>query len=244
METPALVDCHSHVVPSGDDGAGSVEEGAALCRDAAGHGTSILFATPHVWPHLPLTPDRERAVRAAFAQVRIQAGLELRLGFELTPARELLDEDPLRYVLEGTDTVLMEVPFSGPLDLLVTLAQRVEDAGLQPLIAHPERGEAVLAEPALAEELARRWPLQVNSTSLLGRHGPRAEEIGWRLVEQGAAAAVASDGHRSTRPAHLDAAYAVAAERIGERALSLFDGTALGITARRQTPSRADLPAA
>ena len=63
MPRPAFVDCHSHVCPSGDDGAGSVEEGAVLCREAARRGTGVLFATPHVWPHLPLTPEREERIR-------------------------------------------------------------------------------------------------------------------------------------------------------------------------------------
>ena len=47
----------------------------------------MLFATPHVWPHLPLTDAREARVRAAFAELAPRAGLELRLGFELTPQR-------------------------------------------------------------------------------------------------------------------------------------------------------------
>jgi tyrosine-protein phosphatase YwqE len=108
---PGFVDIHSHVVPSGDDGAQSVEHGVALCREAARRGTSVLYATPHVWAHLPLTPQRERATRAAFAEVAAAAPLELRLGYELAPARWLLREDLSRYVLEGTDAVLIEVPF-------------------------------------------------------------------------------------------------------------------------------------
>ena len=234
-----FVDCHSHVVPSGDDGAGSVDDGRALCLSAARHGTSVLFATPHVWPHLPLTQERERAVRAAFEQMRVHAGLELRLGFELTPSRALLAEDPHRYVLEGTDRVLLEVDFVGPPDLTFALAEHVERAGLRPVIAHPERTEAVLDDPSVADELAARgWAVQVNASSLTGRHGPESEQLGWSLVEGGVASVVASDGHRTTRPAHLDVAYRLARERIGARALSLFDGSALGVMQSR-TASRA-----
>src|SRR5919108_59613 len=58
-----FVDVHSHVVPSGDDGAQSIEEGLELCRGAAAHGTSVLVATPHVWPMLPLPPEREERER-------------------------------------------------------------------------------------------------------------------------------------------------------------------------------------
>lgn len=234
-----FVDCHSHVVPSGDDGAATIQDGLALCRSAAQHGTAILFATPHIWPYFTLSEEREVEIHEAYERMRPHAGLELRLGFELTPAPALLGQDPNRYLLEGTDCVLMEVPFSGPPDLLFALAEHVEAAGLRPVIAHPERTEAVLSDPLVADELASHgWMLQVNATSLLGRHGPEPEELGWSLLERGLGKLVASDGHRTTRPAHLDEAFALAEQRLGDRALSLFDGSALGVTPSR-TASRA-----
>lgn len=237
---PAFVDCHSHVVPSGDDGAATVEDGLELCDLATDAGTAVLYATPHVSPQLPLPAERERAIRGAYARLRRLARLELRLGFELTPSRALLREDPERFLLEGTQIVLMEVPFLGPATELLALAEHVERAGFTPLIAHPERTEAVRERPELAHELAERWPLQVNATSILGRHGPESEELGWRLLEAGDVAAVASDGHRLTRPARLDEAYEIVVARLVEdQALPLFDGSGLGFSLPRSAPSRA-----
>jgi protein-tyrosine phosphatase len=242
---PLFVDCHSHVVPSGDDGAKTPTDGLELCDLAAASGTAILFATPHVWPHLPLTDVREQQIRRAYQRLKARARLELRLGFELTPAPPLLHEDPERYVLEGTEVVLVEMPFPGPASALVQLAEHVEHAGLTPLVAHPERTEPILERPELAHELAQRWPLQVNATSLLGRHGAEIEELAWWLVEAGDVAVVASDGHRPARPARLDEAYDLVRARVGEdRALPLFDGSALGLSCARPTPSRAAAPGA
>lgn len=48
MVKPSFVDVHSHMCPSGDDGAQSLQEGRAVCRSAAEHGTRLLFATPHI----------------------------------------------------------------------------------------------------------------------------------------------------------------------------------------------------
>ena len=236
-----FVDCHTHVVPSGDDGAATLDDGLTLCRTAAAHGTAVLFATPHIWPHFTLTEQREDEVREAFEHMRARSAVELRLGYELTPARPLLDEDPHRYVLEGTDRVLMEVPFTGPADLVFALAEHIESAGLRPVIAHPERTEAVLDDPVIAEELAARgWTLQVNASSLTGRHGDEPQALGWSLVERRVAGVVASDGHRTTRPAHLDDAYRLVRARLGDEANALFDGSALGVEVRQsQTASRA-----
>jgi protein-tyrosine phosphatase len=241
---PRFVDLHSHVVPSGDDGAQTLAQGLELCELAARTGAEVLYATPHVSPVVPLTEARERAVRAAFEELRELAPLELRLGYELTPWPALLREEPARYALEGTEAVLVEVPFLGPADGFLAVAEHIEAAGLTPLVAHPERTEAVRADPDLPRRLAERgWPLQVNATSLLGRHGQEAEEIGRRLVEDGLAAAVASDGHRLTRPPRLDDAYELVKQRVGEEAAApLFDGSA--VTSARRLPSRAAVPGA
>ncbi|HSK14897.1 MAG TPA: CpsB/CapC family capsule biosynthesis tyrosine phosphatase [Gaiellaceae bacterium] len=226
-----FVDVHSHVVPSGDDGARTVEDGVALCREAGRRGTRLLYATPHVWPSLRLDPGREAAVRGAHAELAGIAagfGIELRLGWELTPHAALLDEDPDRYRLGGLDAVLMETPFRGPLTLTMRLGEHIEASGLVPVIAHPERSESVLADPGGAASLRERgWLLQVNATSLLGYHGPEQEEAGWTLVEAGLADLVASDGHRTARPPHLDEAHRRARERVGEEVDRLFDGSAL-----------------
>lgn len=225
-----FVDCHSHVCPSGDDGAPTVAEGEFLCRSAAQHGTRILFATPHVWPHLTLPPEREGRVRRVFGELKHRAGLELRLGWELTPDEPLLDEDPHRYELEGTGCVLMEVPFAGDTVVLRLLAEHTVAHGLTPVIAHPERTDAILADYEEAVDMARRgWLLQVNATSVTGRHGPTVEAIAWRLIEEGHASLVASDGHRQARPPHLDEAWARVRERVGEDGVRLFDGSALGL---------------
>jgi protein-tyrosine phosphatase len=226
-----FVDVHSHVVPSGDDGVTTEEEGLDLCREAATRGTRVLFATPHVWPHFPLDAARESAVRAAHAAMAPRAaaeGLELRLGWELTPTPRLLAEDMVRYRLGGLPAVLMEVPFHGSLALSEALAERIEASGLTPVIAHPERAEVVLDDLGEARRLRGAGRLfQVNATSILGYHGSEIETAAWRLIDEGLADLVSSDGHRPARPPFLDEAYDVVRARVGEAADALFDGRAL-----------------
>ena len=227
----AFVDVHSHVVPSGDDGARSVEAGLGLCLEAARHGTRVLYATPHVWPSLPLTRPREEAVRVAYAEMApavAEHGLDLQLGWELTPTEALLEEDPARYRLGGLPAVLMEVPFHGSLALAERLGEHVAASGLNPIVAHPERAEHVREGlEAVAAFRERGWLIQVNATSLLGAHGLEQEEAAWRLLRGGLADLVASDGHRMSRPPFLDEAHRLARARLGESADALFDGSAL-----------------
>ena len=74
-----FVDVHSHVVPAGDDGAATIEEGLELCRLAYEAGTEILFATPHAhapWDHYPRT-DRARPPLRRVARGDAQRGRRL-----------------------------------------------------------------------------------------------------------------------------------------------------------------------
>ena len=235
-----FVDVHSHVVPSGDDGAATVEEGIELCRIAFEAGTRILFATPHAhaaWDQFPRTAERRDLYEQAFPRVRDAVaawGLDLRRGWEVYPSLVADGEDPRGYVLEGTRAVLVEFPgwwldVDGEVALVADAARNVERAGLVPILAHPERCDAVAADPGSVRLLAEAgWPLCLNGPSLTGDHGEAAERTAWRLLEDGVVSIVASDAHGFARPPRIDAAFAAVSAKIGrDAALPLFDGSAI-----------------
>jgi protein-tyrosine phosphatase len=234
-----FVDVHSHAVPSGDDGARSPEEAVELCGLALAGGTRVLFATPHVhaaWDRYPLTLERERLFEEAFPVVSrlVSAwGLDLRRGWEVFPT-VLRDHDPHEFRLEGTRAVLLEFPGSwldleGDSALVLEAADRLLAAELVPVIAHPERSIGLQADFGIARALVeRRCLLCPNGDSALGDNGPVAEQLFWRLVDEGLVALVASDGHRRQRPPRLDQAHRQLAERYGEPSIeALFDGSAI-----------------
>src|SRR5262245_28978483 len=138
-----FVDVHTHAVPSGDDGASTIEEGLELCRLAYEAGTEILFATPHAhapWDHYPRTPARDELYEASLAEMRVEVsgwGLDLRRGWEVYPT-EVDTHAPADLVLEGTRAVLIEFPGSwldieDPVGTVVRAATTVEEAGLVPV---------------------------------------------------------------------------------------------------------------
>jgi len=239
MALSRFVDVHSHVVPSGDDGAASVEEGLELCRIALEAGTRVLYATPHAhaaWDSYPWTPGRARIFGEAFPTMCAgvaEWGLDLRRGLEVYPS-EIPEREIEALALDGTSAVLLEFPgWWVDVDdaVAVTLAgcEQVAAAGLVPLLAHPERCPAIAREPEAARWFAERgWPLCVNAASLTGEHGERSHETGWRLVDNGVVSLVASDGHRASRPPRLDTAYAAVVGRYGAAAARpLFEGDAV-----------------
>jgi protein-tyrosine phosphatase len=234
-----FVDVHSHVVPSGDDGAASIAEGLGLCRIALDDGIRILFATPHAhapWDTYPRTAYRIDLFEASFPVLRDEVaawGLDLRRGWEVYPT-ELLHSDPAEFVLEGTRGVLIEFPGSwleieDPLAVVAEAALIVEEAGLVPVLAHPERCRAVAHDPGSIRPFVERgWLVCLNAPSLVGRHGGTAERTAWRLLDEGLAGLAASDGHSVSRPPTLGEGFRAVRDQFGEDyALSLFDGSAL-----------------
>jgi protein-tyrosine phosphatase len=233
-----FVDVHSHVVPSGDDGARTIEEGLELCRIAFESGTEILFATPHAhasWDTFPRTRERVELYETSLAQMRAEVaewGLDLRRGWEVYPT-EAPRSEAAGLVLEGTKAVLLEFPGSwleidDAIDVVAEGAAAVAAAGLVPVLAHPERCRPVAADPWSVRPLVEDGALLcLNAPSLVGRHGAAAERTAWVLLDAGLIALAASDGHSVKRPPALDVAYVEAERHLGDGARRLFDGSAL-----------------
>jgi protein-tyrosine phosphatase len=105
-------------------------------------------------------------------------------------------ENLRRYTIGGTRYILVEFPRMVASDTVTIALARVVDAGLQPLLAHPER-YACCSPEAVARwrELGAR--MQVDATTLLftQSRGQRARA----LVSAGLADILAADNHGDDR---------------------------------------------
>jgi len=234
-----FVDLHTHVIPSGDDGASSIEAGLELCREMAVDGTQVVYGTPHAHPPdawFPITDERLALVRRNYAEMKprcAEFGLELRLGWELS-ATGVLVGNLGDYVLEGTRAILLELPgawFSFDDEVAVTRDQAaaIRAAGFEVVLAHPERSPGIQRQPELLLELVEEGALVCfNADSFVGGHGEGCERAAWRLLDLGLGDFVASDAHRPERPSRLrEAVEAIAAQYGEDRALSMAQAASL-----------------
>jgi len=223
---------HFHLLPGVDDGPADLDEAVELARLAVADGTSLVTVTPHVRDLLRggiLGELRARVDELAAALRRAAVPLELHTGAELAHddvAR--LGDAELEAIAQGPPGarwVLLEAPlFGGDLAGFRAAAAEVRARGFGTLIGHPERCAALMEdEAAVAAERRAGARLQVNGSSLIGRHGQRAEARGVELLRSGQADLVASDAHRVARPpvlsAALDALVAAGLPRAGCEAL-------------------------
>ena len=205
-----MIDLHSHVIPSLDDGPTALEGSLEILHAACDAGVTRIAATPHVRDDHPTTPEQmERGV----AELRPLApeGLEILTGGELDIRylRTLDDAALRRFGLGGRpDLLLVETPFAGwPLDLR-GLVFDLETRGFRVVLAHPERNGEVQDDPELVRELVDAGvAVQLTAGSLEGRLGRKPAASARELLDRGLAHLVASDAHAaSARPFTLRAA--------------------------------------
>jgi protein-tyrosine phosphatase len=217
------VDLHLHLLPGVDDGPPDLAASLIHAEKLARHGVHEATVTPHVRvPWFPLDvatiPERTRAFQAELDA----AGIELRVhpGGEIyadgATALSAAELDVIAHGPPGARWVLLEVPFAGIDPAFLAACRHVRDHGFALVIAHPERAAGFLTggHEMLHEEIAAGALLQVNVCSLLGRQGPEAHAGAVKLVRDGLAYVLASDGHGGSR-AHTLAAGAPAARAAG-----------------------------
>ena len=90
----------------------------------------------------------------------------------------------------------MEFGFDAPAIFMHDMLHAVMNLGLIPVIAHPERYEAVQHDPCLTDDwFGKGYILQLNKGSILGKLGRPAEKAALWLLNHGLVHAVASDAH-------------------------------------------------
>jgi protein-tyrosine phosphatase len=205
-----IVDFHNHVMPGVDDGASSDEEAGDALRAFLAQNARHVVATPHVNGSLTLRADaiaerlaeldrgweRLQAIAAARAPaLQIYRGAEVMLD---TPNPDLGDA---RLRLAGTAFALCEYPFMTVPPNSTGVLRTMQEAGVIPVIAHPERYVGVSTDCMLAS----RWRhagalLQINAGSLTGRYGETARDNAIALLENGLVDYLCSDYHARGRP--------------------------------------------
>lgn len=197
-----MVDIHCHILPELDDGASSMGEALEMARMAYRSGVKDVIATSHFTGlvaevgRMELMRDKYELLVQKLKEEDIP--LKLHLGAEIlctpeTPELARMGELP---TLVGTNYVLAEFFFDESFDYMDTVLADIAQCGYRPIVAHPERYEAVQRDPRLLSRWARMgYVLQLNKGSVLGALGSRAQDTANELLALGLAHLFASDAH-------------------------------------------------
>lgn len=208
----ARAELHFHLLPGVDDGPQDMPEAFELARMALADGTTTVVATPHVRDvDVDTVPERVAQLRAALREASV--ALEVLAGAEVAwDDLATLSDRQLELVAQGPPGrrwVLYETPlFPGAEEAFRAGGRELRARGYAALVGHPERSPHLWKDglPCLGDPLDRSAPLQINASSLLGRHGHKARRLALELARSQRPALLASDAHRPTRGPSLSAA--------------------------------------
>lgn len=191
-----------------------------MLESAAIAGTTDLVATPHA-DLCYVFDSAVNALRLQELQELIRGRLRLYLGcdFHLTfqNVQDALQHRS-KYTINYGQYLLVELPDRVSAASTSEILQQLLQAGLQPVITHPERNTTLQRQPAQLDSWIEFGCLtQVTAQSLTGQFGRSAKELAGRLIDGGKAHFLASDAHDpEVRHARLDEAYQLVSREWGE----------------------------
>jgi protein-tyrosine phosphatase len=201
-----MIDIHTHILPGMDDGAPDYDETTAMLTMAREDGITDIVATPHANLRYEFDPDRCRRELDRIA-LECQSGPSVYLGCELHLTPENLDavlQRPDLFTLNGKGCLLLELPHSlNPVGVEASV-QRLLNARIRPIIAHPEREHLFQRDPSYAAHLREMGVyFQVTAQAIIEEQDSCMGLLKHRLIH-----VVASDAHGvSHRRPQLSAAY-------------------------------------
>jgi protein-tyrosine phosphatase len=199
-----MIDIHSHILPSIDDGAKSLDEALDMLKIAIDQGVTTQVLTPHIHigrfnNTIQLIEERfkkfQEQVDAANLKIKLLLGAELRIGPEIM---QLISKNAVPWLgeFENKKTFLLEfprteVPFGSD-----NLVKWLLSKNCLPIIVHPERNSTFLNNrEKLQTFIDLGCPLQITSSSITGKFGADVQQMCEDLLVAEQVSAIASDCH-------------------------------------------------
>lgn len=193
-------DMHSHILPGIDDGAKSVADSIMLAKRFKSLGYSKLVATPHIMAdYFRNTPD---TIHRALDKLR-EALLENQIDLEVHAAAEYyLDETFENKIAKkevltfGDNYLLFELSYINAPHNLFDVIAKMQDAGYQPVLAHPERYPYFYNSIESHQQIKDTGCLlQMNTISLVGYYGKNSKQTAEELIDNYCVDFIGTDMH-------------------------------------------------
>lgn len=223
----AVIDFHSHILPSIDDGSKDVDMSMKMLEISSAQGVDIILATPHFYASRHRVEDflrrRERAYDKLMQQ-KGDVGPSIVLGAEVAFFSGMSRADRIdELTIGGGRALLLELPFEPWSSSIVREVRTlIADRGFMVVLAHLERYMKMRDNSRLLQELLE-FPLyvQINAESLLSWRG-RGPLI--RMYKNRQAHLLGSDCHRlDLRIPNLGPGREVLRRKLGEDILKEID---------------------
>ncbi len=191
---------HSHIIPGIDDGAKDLNSALILAKRFRELGFRKLIATPHImadyFRNTPSTINYGLAIlREGLAQNNIDLTVDAAAEYYLdeTLEQKIFKKELLTF---GENYLLFELSYLNQPPHLFEIIAKIQEAGYQPVLAHPERYpyfQGSLEHYHQIKEVG--CFLQLNTISLTGYYGKGSKQVAEALVDNYCIDFLGSDMH-------------------------------------------------
>ena len=228
-----MIDFHTHLLHSVDDGSRSLEESLKLLEMLSSQGVKKVFATPHFFAYKD-TPERfferrERAYSELISAYKPEL-INVSLGAEVAYFQGVSRMSALGDMrLFGTKLLLLEMPAERWNDYTVRELKELSCSGdIRLVIAHVERCKDYQPRSVWSSLIEHGVLMQTNASYFLN---PKTSRRAVNLLKKGRIHLLSSDRHNVTsRPPRLSMALEVVRKKLGDDFITSMYGFLSEIT--------------
>lgn len=197
-----LIDLHCHMLPKVDDGSKDIVTALNLAKVAVEQGISHLLVTPHHMDGKYTNHKLDILQRAASLQEEIN---RIKLPLTVYPSQEVhltgellqaIEKDDILFMDETNRYLLLELPHDDIPKYSSQIIFELVAQGITPVIAHPERNQAIQKDPEKLYELVEMGCLtQLTSSSYLGIFGEKVQKLTEQIIQANLGFVFSSDAH-------------------------------------------------
>lgn len=194
-------DMHSHILPGIDDGAKNLSDSLLLAARFKELGYKKLIATPHIMAdYFRNTPASVHKALDILREGLLQNNIDL----EVNAAAEYYLDETFENKIEKKEVLtfgdknylLFELSYINPPHNVFEVIAKMQDAGYQPVLAHPERYPYYYGSIESYEQIRETGCLlQLNIISLTGYYGKSCKQTAEELVDNFCIDFIGSDMH-------------------------------------------------
>ena len=196
-----MIDLHSHILYGIDDGSKSLEESLEILSKAYVGGVTDIVLTPHFikdskykannQEKMALKRILEDELKKRNIDIRLYLGNEVFIDEGLP---KMLDKDIS--TINGSKYLLIEFPLGNKSTIIEEVLDELDNAGIIPIIAHPERYLSYYKDYDFFYHLKTRGCLlQANVGSLYGHYGSKTKKMLKELLKRNLIDLLGSDIH-------------------------------------------------
>lgn len=191
-----MIDIHTHILASVDDGSSSIEISRRMLEEEIKNGVDTILLTPHYILNTPTTLSKNALIKVFedFKQQMSDLPVTLLLGTEIFFKHgviKALKENEL-ITLNNSKYVLVEFSPLTEYDEILNAVESIKALNYIPIIAHPERYEFL--NFAYLQELKNLGALlQINTNPIINKG--KSYKLIKKLLKHDLVDFIASDSH-------------------------------------------------